>query len=337
MAANSSAVWQKGRVVETLDVARGIRRIVIEPDAPVAAAPGTHVDVAVVVNGEREVRSYSVVETNDDGRRLALSVFRTPASRGGSIFMHGLVAGDDVAITQPMQNFPLRVGAPRYVILAGGIGVTAVLGMARQLARLGADYRFVYAGRSRDAMAYLNELLAEHGDRLEVHVDAEGTQLDVPALVSGLDLDTELYMCGPIRLMDAVRRSWQDFELSLPNLRYETFGNSGWFDPQEFVVRIPRLGIEALVPKDRSMLEALEAAGADMMFDCRKGECGLCEVDVLELRGDIDHRDVFYSERQQQASAKMCCCVSRVIAKNPLGSSPVLSGNGRAVVSIEVS
>ena len=33
----------------------------------------------------------------------------------------------------------------------------------------------------------------------------------------------------------------------MTNLRYETFGNSGWFDPEEFVVRIPRLGIEATV------------------------------------------------------------------------------------------
>ena len=46
------------------------------------------------------------------------------------------------------------------------------------------------------------------------------------------------------------------------------------------------------------MLEALEAAGVDMMFDCRKGECGLCEVRVLEpATASIDHRDVFYSER----------------------------------------
>jgi vanillate O-demethylase ferredoxin subunit len=333
MAANSSAVWQKGRVVEVRDVALDIRRIVIEPDAPVRAAPGTHVDVVVDFNGVREVRSYSVVETNDDGTRLALSVFRTRTSRGGSVFMHALAEGDVVELTQPMQNFPLRVGAARYVILAGGIGVTAVLGMARVLAKLGADYRFVYVGRSREAMAYLDELVAEHGERLEVHVDAEGSALEVRALVGALDLDTELYMCGPIRLMDAVRRAWQDFGLGLPNLRYETFGNSGWFDPEEFVVRIPRLGIETVVPQGRSMLEALEAAGADMMFDCRKGECGLCEVEVLELSGEIDHRDVFYSQRQQQASAKMCCCVSRVTA----AKSALRPGPGRAVVSIEVS
>ncbi|MDQ4501581.1 PDR/VanB family oxidoreductase [Sinomonas sp. ASV322] len=332
MAANSSTVWQRGRVVELRDVARDIRRVVIEPESPVRAAPGTHVDIAVVVNGEQDVRSYSVVESDDDGTRLALSVFRTPTSRGGSVFMHGLGEGAEVELTQPLQNFPLRVGAARYIILAGGIGVTAVLGMARVLARLGADYRFVYAGRSREAMAYLDELIDEHGDRIEVHVDAEGTPLDVPSLVGGLGRDTELYMCGPIRLMDAVRRAWQDFGLDLPNLRYETFGNSGWFDPEEFVVRIPRLGLETVVPKDRSMLEALEAAGADPMFDCRKGECGLCEVEVLELTGDIDHRDVFYSQRQQEASAKMCCCVSRVVTPAATGSR-----ERKPVISIELS
>lgn len=338
MAAQSSAIWQRGTVVEARDIAQDIKRIVIETGRPAAAAAGTHVDVAVVIDGQREVRSYSVVEAHDGGRRLALSVFRTRTSRGGSEYMHTLEAGEAIELTQPMQNFPLRVGAPRYVILAGGIGVTAVLGMARVLARTGADYRFVYAGRSRAAMAYLDDLIAEHGDRLEVHIDDEGTALNVPTLLGGLDLDTELYMCGPIRLMDAVRRTWGELELSLPNLRYETFGNSGWFDPEEFLVRIPRLGLEALVPKGRSMLEALEAAGADMMSDCRKGECGLCEVRVLSVAGDIDHRDVFYSERQQNASEKMACCVSRVTTGNQsAGTEPLSAGACPAVVTIEVS
>ncbi len=71
---------------------------------------------------------------------------------------------------------------------------------------------------------------------------------------------------------------------------------------------------------DQSMLEALEAAGADMLWDCRKGECGLCEVRVVGLDGDIDHRDVFYSERQKDARSKMCCCVSRVVASAGRGA-----------------
>ena len=69
-------------------------------------------------------------------------------------------------MTQPLQNFPLRVGAPRYVLLAGGIGITAVAEMARVLRHVGADYTLVYVGRGRDRMAYVVELAELHGDRL---------------------------------------------------------------------------------------------------------------------------------------------------------------------------
>lgn len=313
MAATNIEVWQTATVLSVENVADGIQRIELRPSQPVAAAPGTHLDLMVTIGGEQHRRSYSIVDSSESGDVVALSVMRAPQSRGGSVFMHGLQPGAVLEVTQPLQNFPLRVGAKRYVLLAGGVGITALVGMGRVLERLGAEYRFVYVARTRGAMAYLDRLKSIHGDRLEVHVDDEGTSLDVATLVDGLDESTELYMCGPIRLMDAVRRRWQGRGLDATQLRYETFGNSGWFAPEEFTVRIPRLGVETVVPSGRSMLEVLEDAGVDMMFDCRKGECGLCEVRVLELEGSIDHRDVFYSDRQKEARAKMSCCVSRVV------------------------
>lgn len=333
MADSQHEIWQNAVVVAVEDVAAGIRRVVLRPDQPRPVRPGEHVDVRVLVHGEPQVRSYSVVDAADDGTRLALSVFRTPTSRGGSVFMHGLEPGQVLELTQPLQNFPLRVGAPSYVLLAGGIGITAVAGMAALLRRLGADYRLVYVARSRAAMAYLDELTALHGDRLEAHVDDEDGSLDVPALVAGVPEAAELYMCGPIRLMDAVRRAWAERELDVTNLRYETFGNSGWFEAEPFVVRVPRLGAEAVVGPDESLLEALEREGLDMMSDCRKGECGLCQVKVLGLTGRIDHRDVFYSDRQKQTGTSMCCCVSRVVSGAP---ETVPGGRPAAVLTIDV-
>ncbi|MBY4131176.1 oxidoreductase [Rhodococcus fascians] len=301
--------WSRGTVLSVEPAAEGIAQIVIGTEQPCRVAPGSHVDVTVDTG---DIRSYSIVSGGRDGMSVTLGVRLSPTSRGGSRFMHSLVPGDELAITAPLQNFPLRIGAPRYVLLAGGIGITAIAAMAAGLRRVDADYRLLYVGRSRAAMAFLPELAAAHGDRLAVHVDDEGTGLDVAAMMTGVDHSTELYMCGPIRLMDAVRRTWMDRELPLPNLRYETFGNSGWFDAQEFTVTIPRLGIETTVGTGESMLEALERAGADMMFDCRKGECGLCLVDVLDVDGTVDHRDVFFSESQRGTSRKLCSCVSRV-------------------------
>jgi ferredoxin len=143
--------------------------------------------------------------------------------------------------------------------------------------------------------------------------------LDVVGLINEIAADplrenAELYMCGPIRLMDAVRRYWATCELPIYNLRYETFGNSGWFEPEEFVVRIPRLNIEATVGTHTTILEALTAAGAEMMFDCRKGECGLCQVEIQHVEGVLDHRDVFLSEHQRQIGNKLCTCVSRAVS-----------------------
>lgn len=337
MAATNNEVWQSATVLGVSDVAAGIRRIELEPSAPKHADPGSHIDLIVTINGEQEKRSYSVVESIDGGNTLAISVLMAPVSRGGSVFMHTLKPGDTLRITQPLQNFPLRVGAERYVLLAGGIGITAIMNMAAALRNVKADYTLVYAGRARPVMAYLQNLQDLHGARLQVHVDDEGSTLDVNALVGGLDPGAELYMCGPIRLMDAVRRAWTERELPLPDLRYETFGNSGWYDPEEFLVRIPRLNVEARVGQGRSMLEALEDAGVDMMFDCRKGECGLCEVRILDLKGAVDHRDVFYSERQHHAAEKMCCCVSRAVTSATGSRTDADCSGSPAVVTIDVS
>ncbi|MGF0310287.1 PDR/VanB family oxidoreductase [Rhodococcus sp. IEGM1428] len=301
--------WQRGTILAVEPAAEHIAKIVIGTEEPHRVVPGSHVDIRIDTGS---VRSYSVVSGASDGRSITLGVHLSPTSRGGSHFMHTLVPGDDLAVTAPLQNFPLRIGAPRYVLLAGGIGITAIAAMAAALRRIGADYRLHYVGRSRKGMAFLPDLVATHGNRLSLHVDDEGTGLDVSAVVADVDQSAELYMCGPIRLMDAVRRAWIDRDLPLPNLRYETFGNSGWFEAQEFIVNIPRLGIETTVAEGDSLLDALERAGVDMMFDCRKGECGLCQVDILDVRGSVDHRDVFFSELQKDACRKMCSCVSRV-------------------------
>ena len=183
MTTQSLPDWATGVVVATDPVAEGVQRITLQRPARGRAAPGSHVDVRVPLGGATDVRSYSVVESSDDGGLLTISVLRVPQSRGGSAFMHGLSPGDELEVTQPLQNFPLRVGAPRYVLLAGGIGITAVSEMARVLRHVGADYTLVYVGRSRARMAYVAELAELHGDRLVLHVDAEGTPLDVAELV----------------------------------------------------------------------------------------------------------------------------------------------------------
>ena len=325
MAVDTQPSWQKGVVVDAEPVAHDVQRIVLEPEHPQHARAGSHVDVRLQLDAHTVTRSYSVVRSEDGGRRLTLSVQLAPASRGGSRRMHALSVGDRLEMTQPLQNFPLGVGAARYVLIAGGIGITALMAMASVLRERGVDYEFVYVGRTRMVMPYLEQLADEHGERFHLHVDDEGTPLDVDEVVDAVARHdaaarTEMYVCGPIRLMDALRRSWIDHGLAAPNLRFETFGNSGAWAAEDFVVRIPRLDKEVRVDANQSMLDALEDAGVEVMWDCRKGECGLCAVKVLEVSGHVDHRDVFLDDDQKAASSTLCCCVSRAARGDGAGT-----------------
>src|SRR5215210_751423 len=185
MGATTHKRWGKARVLDVCEVAQHVRQVVLEPEfleAP--AAPGSHIDIGVYVNGRADVRSYSVVGMGAYGSELILGVQLARQSRGGSAYMHALRRGQEVSITQPLQNFPLNYGRPGYVLAAGGIGITALVAMGKALKARGADYRFVYGARSRSLMAFVDELVAEHGDRMDLRVDDEGGKLDVHELVA---------------------------------------------------------------------------------------------------------------------------------------------------------
>ncbi|HYP73406.1 MAG TPA: ferredoxin reductase, partial [Microbacterium sp.] len=175
MAVAHTEVWQRGTVARVASLTPEIRRIEIDVDRPTRVEPGAHVDVRIEIGGEPERRSYSIVDASADGGRVALSVYTSPATRGGAPVMNALRPGDEIELTQPLNDFPLRPGAPRYVLIAGGVGITAMRGMAESLRSRGADYRLLYAGRSRPLMAYLDDLTQRHGERMAVHVRDEGT------------------------------------------------------------------------------------------------------------------------------------------------------------------
>ncbi|MGX9347056.1 PDR/VanB family oxidoreductase [Microbacterium sp. KNMS] len=340
MAIDSIVTWGISEVLESELVSDRVRRIVLAPQEPVHARPGTHVDVRLRpdLDGTAKTltRSYSIVRSEDDGRRLTLAVQLAARSRGGSRRMHALRPGDRIPTTAPLQNFPLGVGAARYVLLAGGIGLTATIAMAETLRVRGSDYRLIVIGRTREALPFLDELAERHGDRLELRLTGAVGRPDLARLAEDvaahpLAARTEMYLCGPVPLMEDMKRAWLGAGLALPSLRFETFGNSGSWEPQDFVVRLPQLGRKIGVPADATVLETLEDAGIAVMSDCRKGECGLCAVRILEVSGRVDHRDVFFDDAQKAADDRLCLCVSRA-AFPPSPQAPA----GRGVLTLEL-
>lgn len=305
--------WINAELVSTRDLGPDIRLFEIVPEkGAVAYEPGAHITLAIDVNGRPGTRSYSLVGLPDP-RSYRIAVKRVSPSRGGSAAMHNLLPGAALRIMAPRNHFPLQFGAARYLLIAGGIGVTPMVGMAQSLVRQGADVSMLYAARSRCEMVFTDLLEPLLGNRLRLFASGEGRRLDLDAALRDLPADTDIYFCGPARMLAGLRAAMQKGGLNAATLRFETFGSGGLQANEGFWVRVPRLGLELVVPESQSMLDALEAAGVEVMSECRRGECGLCAVDVVAVEGQLDHRDVFLSEHQKQEGSRVCACVSRAV------------------------
>jgi vanillate O-demethylase ferredoxin subunit len=305
--------WTGCTVEATRNVAPDIREITLRPDAAVAPYPlGSHINVSLLIDGQPQTRSYSLI----GGRRadtLRIAVRLAPDSRGGSRAMWALQPGARLQISSPSSLFDIDWTRKHYCLIAGGIGITPMIGIAAALDRTNIDFRLHYAMTSRTAAAYLDDLAATLYDRLVVHASAEGMRLDFAATFADLPDEAIAIICGPMRMLEAARRAWNDAGRAPADLRYETFGSSGLLPTAEFRVRLKGSGAEIVVPQSRSMLAALNEAGYEVMSDCERGECGVCAIDVVAVDGAIDHRDVFFSDHQKQGNAKICPCVSRAV------------------------
>ena len=281
--------------------------------------PGAHVRVQVSLpGGASDWRAYSLIQldpTPDAGLAPSdylIAVRREDSGRGGSLCMHqGLQVGQRVLVEPPKNEFALQDIAGRSMLVAGGIGITPLASMAAQLVATGRPVTLVYAGRSRELMALLPELTALLGGDLQVHADVEaGGPLNIDAVLGRCAAQDHLYVCGPKPLLDGVLARTQARGWALERVHFEVFGapvaESG---DQAFEVVLEQSGRSLTVAADTTILDALLAAGCDPMFDCKRGECGVCAVPVLD--GEIDHRDYVLSPFERREGRVIQICISR--------------------------
>ncbi|MEU0448593.1 PDR/VanB family oxidoreductase [Streptomyces tendae] len=268
--------------------------------------PGAHVDVVLGPGLERQ---YSLCGDPADRAQWRIAVLREKDGRGGSAYVHGeLRAGDEVRVRGPRNNFRLEP-APRYRFAAGGIGITPVLPMLAAAEEAGADWTLLYGGRTRAGMAFTQEL-ARYGDRVTLVPEDESGLLDLASVLDDLSPDTLVYCCGPGPLLDAVEARCPTGSLRVERFRpKEADGDAPAEREAEFEVVLARSGRTVVVPPGVSVLDAVRAAGVEVLYSCTEGTCGTCETEVVE--GDPDHRDSVLTEEERAAGETMLICVSR--------------------------
>lgn len=305
--------WHTATVVSMVQVTPSIREFLILPETGIRHwTPGSHINVSVSIAGQPALRSYSLIGSPETaGYRIAVKLVDN--SRGGSRYMWSLAAGARLSVSAPRNHFELSTQVDEVLLIAGGIGVTPIVSMAQALQGSGARVKMLYAARGENELAYLADLRTLLGERLQVFIDEAGQRMDLASEFAQLGAAAETYICGPLPLLDAARSAWAHSARPPSALRYETFGNSGRFAPQSFSVNIPRHNLQIVVAPEQTLLDALTEAGVAVLSDCKRGECGLCMVDVLAAEGELDHRDVFLSAEQRAEGKRLCACVSRAV------------------------
>ncbi|MEU0223866.1 PDR/VanB family oxidoreductase [Streptomyces sp. NPDC006284] len=276
----------------------------VHPDGkPLPAwTPGAHLDLHV----GGHVRQYSLCGDPEETGVYRLGILNEPASRGGSRHVHTKVRpGQTVRVAGPRNHFALEPAAS-YVFLAGGIGITPILAMARRAERDGVPYRLVHGGRTRASMAFGGELAALGGEVTLVPQDEQG-HIDVPGVLADLPADALVYCCGPEPLLKAVEEAAPEGRLRTERFAAPTVTRED--DDSAFEVECRASGVTLNVAPGTSILEAAENAGLDVASSCRDGICGSCETRVLA--GTPDHRDFLLSDAERATGETMMICVSR--------------------------
>ena len=270
---------------------------------------GSHIDLHLP-NGM--VRSYSLLNDCSERHRYVLGILKDPKSRGGSKAVHEqLRIGMRLDISAPHNNFPLQEAADYSVLVAGGIGVTPILCMARRLNALGKPYEVLYFARSRQNAAFVDSL-QELGAKVHFHFDDEQSgPPNLKALLAERKIPhAHYYACGPAVMLDAFEKECAS--LGYANAHIERFAavevaaaNDAL---QRYTVELKRSGKVIEITPEISLLAALQAVNADVMPSCEEGICGSCETRVIS--GIPDHRDSVLSPAEQATNQVMMVCVS---------------------------
>jgi tetrachlorobenzoquinone reductase len=317
MAGTMIEVTVHARCVE----AQGVVSLELRPRPGQPALPafsaGGHIDVEVPQTGGTSLlRQYSLCNDPAESQRYVIGVGRDPSSRGGSAALcDRIVAGDTLRISAPRNHFALVEQAEDSILVAGGIGITPLLAMARRLSQLGRRWTLYLCARTPQRAAFLAEVQRLPGVVVPVFDGLPGeVPLDLGGVVAIAPPQAHLYCCGPEPMMRAFEQACAGRDPSTVHVE--------WFRPptppagqagqdKAFTVHLQRSGRSLVVPVGQSMLDVLLAAGIDVPHSCCDGVCGTCETRVLA--GRPDHRDAVLLGDDAQAQDRLMVCVSRCL------------------------
>ncbi len=250
-----------------------------------------------------------------------------------------LAAGEIIDVKAPGGSFFLDPAKQNpIVLLAGGVGITPMMSII--LALLNANSKrqilLVYGLSNSTQHTFKNKLseLAAQFQNLKaltfysnpIATDQQGTDYDLPGYATANILEPilsnpslEFYICGPPPFMSEIYNGLIEHGVSDEKIHFEAFGPAsikrtrqqtavtGADDQstQHYEIEFCKSNKKITWSNEfENLLELAEANEIELESGCRAGNCGTCELDLLE--GDVQHPD------HAKANTDKCLtCVAR--------------------------
>jgi phthalate 4,5-dioxygenase reductase subunit len=259
------------------------------------------------------LRKYSLCNDPADRGRYLVAIKREASGRGGSInLIDAVKAGDELMTTAPINDFGLPQRAQDFLFIAGGIGITPIMAMIREVLAQNKRFRLYYCSRSPETTAFRDELGGpEFAGKVTIHYDRgdPSASLDLKPVLAERKNREHLYCCGPRPLMEAVRLMTDHW--SPTAVHFEAFSEAETHkaDDKPFKVKLARTGEVLKVPTTKTVLEVLRDHGLDVPSSCETGTCGTCRTKMLA--GEADHRDLVLAEHERKDTIMICVSRAR--------------------------
>ena len=264
------------------------------------------------IDGKIISRPYSISSAPYEARQENGFVEITVRRSKGDGFIadyvnDGLAVGTVMKGNMGLGQFyyePLR-DARHIVALAGGVGITPFVSMAKEIAHgtMDADLTILYGSVASDDIILKDTLESLEGERVRVVNVLSGDEPDWPGERGFLSAelirkytpeDASYFICGPQVMYQFLRGEIQKLNVPQRRVRFEVFGQAkditvfeGYpVEKKDDTYTLPVVrGIhkdEIPAKATESLVVALERAGIRIETACRSGECGFCRTKVLK-------------------------------------------------------
>lgn len=350
----ATQTWSNGRhlvrCVKVIQETHDVKTFTFSLGQPVLFffKPGQFVTLELEIEGQRVMRSYTLSSSPSIPYSFSITVKRAPDGLVSNWLHDQLKSGDQIAVHGPTGQFNcLDFPADKVLLLSGGVGITPVMSMARWWFDTDSDVdmKFVHSARSPADIIYARELeyMSTRIDNFQLHLVCEQSG-DGQAwagyrgyvneymlrLIAPDFLEREVFCCGPMPYMTAMRQLLADLGFNMQHYHEESFGETPVDDvkdaqqhadaadqqqdtAEQVVVRFLQPDADsgdantATVGKGSNLNEAAATAGINIAKACGMGICGACRVKVNSGEVEMKHNGGISPEEESQGYVLSCC------------------------------